>query len=842
MSEADDARALRRDVPVPGAPDGGVWGSDAIALMLRALDIPYVCLNPGASFRGLHDSLVNCLGNERPQMLVCLHEEHAVAIAHGYAKVTGTPLAAIVHSNVGLMHASMAMFNAWCDRLPVIVLGATGPVDAAKRRPWIDWIHTMRDQGALVRSFVKWDDQPASVPAAYEALLRARQIAQTAPMGPVYVNLDVSLQEDRLASLPPLPEVARYLPPPPVHAAPAAIAQAAQWLREAQRPLLLMGRATRDQDEWNARVALAEALGARVLTDLKVGAAFPTDHPLHAAPPGVFLPPAATAVVRDADVVLALDWVDLAGTLKQAWGTDTVTSRVINVSPDQHAHHGAGMEYHALPPADLYLLCDAATVVHDLRQAVGSAAQRPVPASVANGRDDAATAAAQGPITIAAVAQALERAAQGIAVSLTHLPLGWSGEMWHFRHPLDFLGSDGGAADRCGTGPYRGRRDRAQGHRADARRHPRRRRFPDGRDRAVERRQRARAAARRGVQQPLVLQRRDPSGTRSEDARATRREQVDRPAHRRSRARPGTARASAGYDGHRPGDRRAGAARGARRRGRAGLPRRGGGRRRARGTRLQPVDGRRRGPRARDQGGAMNAVTSPTGKDLSPARVLPQHRDLFYGGAWHAPHGGRYADTLNPAEDAPLAAVAEADAADVDAAVHAAHAAFAGWRALKPLQRAEAMRAAAAILRANAEELAMLDALNTGNPVAEMVADARVAAGAHEYFAGLAMEAKGVTVPMGPDHLNYTLREPLGVVARIVAYNHPLMFAAAKIAAPLAAGNTVIVKAAGQAPLSALRMAELIGGCFPPGVLNVLAGDRACGEALSTHPLVRKVT
>jgi thiamine pyrophosphate-dependent acetolactate synthase large subunit-like protein len=237
-----------------------------------------------------------------------------------------------------------------------------------------------------------------------------------------------------------------------VHAAPAAIAQAAQWLREARRPLLLMGRASRDQDEWNARVALAEALGARVLTDLKVGAAFPTDHPLHAAPPGVFLPPAGAAVVRDADVVLALDWVDLAGTLKQAWGTDTVTSRVINVSPDQHAHHGAGMEYHALPPADLYLLCDAATAVRDLRRAAGSAAQRPVPASVASGRDDAATAGAQGPITIATVARALERAAQGIAVSLTHLPLGWSGEMWHFRHPLDFLGSDGGAGIGAGPG------------------------------------------------------------------------------------------------------------------------------------------------------------------------------------------------------------------------------------------------------------------------------------------------------------------------------------------------------------------------------------------------------
>src|SRR5260221_8741973 len=140
------------DRPEPSKPPNRLWGSDAIADMLRALAIPYVALNPGASYRGLHDSLVNHLGNRAPEMLLCLHEEHAVALAHGYAKVTGRPLAAIVHSNVGLMHATMAIFNAWCDRAPVVVLGATGPVDAAKRRPWIDWIHTAQDQGALIRN------------------------------------------------------------------------------------------------------------------------------------------------------------------------------------------------------------------------------------------------------------------------------------------------------------------------------------------------------------------------------------------------------------------------------------------------------------------------------------------------------------------------------------------------------------------------------------------------------------------------------------------------------------------------------------------------------------------
>ena len=186
------------DRPVPAGVNAAQFGSDVAADALRALDIPYIALNPGASYRGLHDSIVNYLGNERPQMLLCLHEESAVAIAHGYAKVTGKAMAAAVHSNVGLMHATMAIFNAWCDRMPMVILGATGPVDAVKRRPWIDWIHTARDQGALVRGYTKWDDQPASPVAAREAVLRAGWIANTAPRGPTYVNLDAGMQEEKL--------------------------------------------------------------------------------------------------------------------------------------------------------------------------------------------------------------------------------------------------------------------------------------------------------------------------------------------------------------------------------------------------------------------------------------------------------------------------------------------------------------------------------------------------------------------------------------------------------------------------------------------------------------------
>jgi betaine-aldehyde dehydrogenase len=229
-------------------------------------------------------------------------------------------------------------------------------------------------------------------------------------------------------------------------------------------------------------------------------------------------------------------------------------------------------------------------------------------------------------------------------------------------------------------------------------------------------------------------------------------------------------------------------------------------------------------------------------KDLSLAAVLPKNKNLFYDGQWHAPKSGQYAKTFNPANGEVVGETAQASTSDVDVAVNAAAEAFKQWRKTKPTERAELLRKAASILRDNAEELAMLDAINTGNPVAEMVADAKIAAANLDYFAGIAMEAKGQTIPMGDNNLNYTVREPLGVVVRVVAYNHPLMFAGQKLGAPLAAGNTVIVKPSEQAPLSAIRLAELIGSVFPPGVVNVLTGGRECGEALTAHPLVKKIT
>jgi benzoylformate decarboxylase len=174
------------------------WGSDVVAEVVRRLDLKYIALVPGASYRGFHDSIVNYLGNSNPQMLVCLHEEHAVAIADGYARITEAPMAVALHSNVGLMHGTMPIFNAWCGRSPIVIFGATGPVDADKRRPWIDWIHTAKDQASMIRHYTKWDDQPGSPAAAVESVLRANMIAATRPHGPVYVCLDADMQEQAL--------------------------------------------------------------------------------------------------------------------------------------------------------------------------------------------------------------------------------------------------------------------------------------------------------------------------------------------------------------------------------------------------------------------------------------------------------------------------------------------------------------------------------------------------------------------------------------------------------------------------------------------------------------------
>ena len=227
--------------------------------------------------------------------------------------------------------------------------------------------------------------------------------------------------------------------------------------------------------------------------------------------------------------------------------------------------------------------------------------------------------------------------------------------------------------------------------------------------------------------------------------------------------------------------------------------------------------------------------------DATPRLVLPRRLDLYYGGAWRPAASGARAECRNPGSGELLGEVAEAGPDDIDAAVAAARAGFEVWRDIAPRERGRILRELAARVRAHGPELAMLDAADCGNPVAEMIADAGAGAAQLDFFAGLVTEMKGASIPMGPDAVNFSVREPLGVVARILPFNHPLLFCAGKAGAILAAGNALIIKPPDQAPLSALRLSELAEDLFPPGVWNVLPASREAAQHLAGHKGVAKV-
>src|SRR5258705_2323448 len=228
----------------------------------------------------------------------------------------------------------------------------------------------------------------------------------------------------------------------------------------------------------------------------------------------------------------------------------------------------------------------------------------------------------------------------------------------------------------------------------------------------------------------------------------------------------------------------------------------------------------------------MSVTTLPKAAELR----LPTHREPYYGGKWQKPAAGRYVEVTGPGTGESLGKVVDGSVAEAEAAIAAAKAACREWRRVAPLERAKMLRAIADVLRKNGDELAMIDAADCGNPYAEMVRDANAGAAQLDFYAGLVTEMKGSSIPMGPDCVNFSVREPFGVVGRIIPFNHPFMFAAGKSGAPLAAGNTVVLKPPEQAPLSALRLAELIDGILPPGVWNVVPGGREVGQVLSSHP------
>jgi acetolactate synthase I/II/III large subunit len=326
------------------------YGSDLIIEMLRLLDVPYVALNPGASFRGIHDSLVNFPGGG-PEMVLCCHEEIAVAVCQGYARATGKPMAAALHSMVGLQHGSMAIYNAWCERLPMLVLGGTGPVAAERRRNWIDWVHTALVQGNQVRDYVKWDDQPGSVADFPASLMRGYRIAMTEPRGPVYLCYDVDLQEQAIASPMTLPDVSRFRPPTPVAPDPDSLAEAARLLAGARMPAIVADAVGRHREALRPLQELAEMLAAPVIS--VGGYNLPSTHPLN-------LSGRRGETLREADVVLALDVADLAGALgtgvlaeydpTQFVSPDTT---VIHISLWDLLQHSWAGDYERLQPVDM---------------------------------------------------------------------------------------------------------------------------------------------------------------------------------------------------------------------------------------------------------------------------------------------------------------------------------------------------------------------------------------------------------------------------------------------------------------------------------------------------------
>ena len=331
------------------------WSSDVIVDMLRMYDLPYASLNPGASYRGLHDSIIN-YGQNCPQMLLCQHEETAVQIAHGYAKASGKPMVAILHNLVGLLHANLAIYYAYIDRAPVFIIGATGPMDETKRRPRTDWIHTANVQGTAVRDYTKWDYQPTTIDGVPESFARAYGVMMTEPQGPVYMCYDAWLQEAPLDHEVPLPPKGAAKVPTPIAPEPQALAQVADMLVKARHPVILAEYVGRNPEGFEALVKLAETVCAPVY-GIRSRLNFPSRHPLNMS--GV------DDVFNDADLVLCLDvrgWerpvTKLVSTTRTLTNRAPAKCKWVDIGFNDLELSSWSMDYQRMLHADLRVLAD----------------------------------------------------------------------------------------------------------------------------------------------------------------------------------------------------------------------------------------------------------------------------------------------------------------------------------------------------------------------------------------------------------------------------------------------------------------------------------------------------
>jgi thiamine pyrophosphate-dependent acetolactate synthase large subunit-like protein len=444
------------------------YGSDVIVDMMKAHDIEYTAFNPGATFRGIHDSIVNYGGNYKPEVIFCHHEEISVAIAHGYAKAKNKPMIAICHNMVGLQHASMAIFNAYIDRVPMMVLGGTGPMNTKRRRPRIDWIHTALVQGNQVRDYTKWDDQPYSLADVPDSFIRGYRIATTDPTAPVYINYDADIQEDAVKAMVDMPDVSRYSKPAPAQANPESLRRAAEMLVNAKTPLIVADMLGRNPKAVPMLIELAEVLAAPVV-DKGARFNFPAVHPLDVTD-------GAREILQKADFILALDVGDLFGALttvsKQTRESEYVTSpgvKIASISMNDMLVHSWANDFQALQAIDLPMCADTSVALPELtrlcRELIGNdsakkatieARQKELAEKHKSRRakwlSDAQAKGSQKEISTAWLALEIGEAIKREDwVCVNGTSNGWTRRLWDLSKPNQSLGGSGGAG--LGYGP-----------------------------------------------------------------------------------------------------------------------------------------------------------------------------------------------------------------------------------------------------------------------------------------------------------------------------------------------------------------------------------------------------
>jgi acetolactate synthase-1/2/3 large subunit len=316
-------------------------GSDFMVDILKTLDLEYVAANPGSTFEGLHESLINYGDNKMPELLTCCHEESAVAMSHGYYKIEGKPMMALIHGTIGLQHASMAIYNAYADRVPIyMVVG--DHADGAERASGVQSLHSAQDMGGLVRDFTKWDDQPYSLGHFAESAVRAYNIAMTPPMGPtlIVMNAELQLHPNTTPGLR-IPKLSRTSPP---QGDSAAVAQAAQWLVNAESPMIMTERTARTPNGMKLMIELAETLQAPVSSSERMD--FPNRHPLAGTGGPGYEP----------DVTISLEVNDVSGTARAARARNAKT---ISISSIDLSHKANIQEFGHYSEVDLDIGADA---------------------------------------------------------------------------------------------------------------------------------------------------------------------------------------------------------------------------------------------------------------------------------------------------------------------------------------------------------------------------------------------------------------------------------------------------------------------------------------------------